>query len=198
MRNLPHTQTLIATIRNAINGLRKSRGWSRETAVQEIVEAHERIGADKLTGLSFELPGRDAVARMKVNAERVYRWLDDEGKDNNLLPANMLPSVLESLPADVRLGVVNDILRPLGMEAHGIERDENASFDASTCASATMKESAEAAVAILAVGSSPTMATLQQALKEVMEAEEAIVNAKRALMARIEQGQAPAPLRSVG
>lgn len=197
MRNVPHTQTLIATLRNAINGVRKSRGWSRETVVQEVVEAHVRIGADKLTGLTFELSGRDAVARLKVNAERVYRWLDDEGKDNNLLPANMLPSVLASLPGDVRLGVVNDLLRPLGMEAHGIERDEDASFDASICASATMKESAEAAVAILAVGSNPTQVSLQQALKEVTEAEEAIVKAKRALIARIEQGAAAQPLRVV-
>jgi hypothetical protein len=84
------------------------------------------------------------------------------------------------------------------MEAHSLEREESAGFDASSCASATMKESAEAAVAILAAGTNPTMAALQAALKEVTEAEEALVRAKRALIARIEQGQGPGALRAVG
>lgn len=41
MRNESHT--LISTLLGVVNQWRRREGWSRETVVQHIVEAHERI-----------------------------------------------------------------------------------------------------------------------------------------------------------
>lgn len=40
---------------------------------------------------------------MKVNADRVFRWLDDGTKDTNLVPANFVPSILAALPTDLKV-----------------------------------------------------------------------------------------------
>ncbi|MBN0437935.1 hypothetical protein JTM67_36255, partial [Pseudomonas aeruginosa] len=84
MRNESHT--LISTLLGVVNQWRRREGWSRETVVQHIVEAHERIQGALVTGIVFDPPTRDATERMKVNADRVFRWLDDGTKDTNLVP----------------------------------------------------------------------------------------------------------------
>lgn len=101
MRSESHT--LISTLLSVVNQWRRREGWSRETVVQHIVEAHERINAHIATGIVFDPPSRDAMDRMKANADRVFRWLDDSTKDNNLLPANFLPSILSALPNDLKI-----------------------------------------------------------------------------------------------
>jgi hypothetical protein len=74
----------------------------------EIVAAHERIGAHIATGIVFEKSG-DAFTTAKRHADRIWRWLDDESKDNNLLPANFEKSILAALPIDRRIGLLNEI-----------------------------------------------------------------------------------------
>ncbi|MCS9500340.1 hypothetical protein N1E27_29850, partial [Pseudomonas aeruginosa] len=92
MRTESHT--LISTLLGVVNQWRRREGWSRETVVQHIVEAHERIQGALVTGIVFDPPTRDTTERMKVNADRVFRWLDDGTKDTNLVPANFVPSIL--------------------------------------------------------------------------------------------------------
>lgn len=116
MRDKSHT-TLIALLLAHINAWRKSEGWSRETVVAAIVDAHERIGGPATTGIRFEPPTTDVFERMKVNADRVFRWLDDSSKDTNLLPANFIPSILAAMPDDVRMHYFDDLLRPFGASA---------------------------------------------------------------------------------
>lgn len=87
-------RTLIALLASAVNDWRRAEGWSRETVVQVIVEHHQRVGGEQLTGLVFAPPSIDPFDRAKASADRVFRWLDDQTKDTNLMPANFLPSLL--------------------------------------------------------------------------------------------------------
>lgn len=111
MRDASHTFT--GLLREAVETWRKASGWSRETVVMHIVEAHERLGGPAATSIVFDPPTRDTFERAKVNADRVFRWLDDVTKDTNTCPANFIPSILAALPLDRRLALVNLWLNPL-------------------------------------------------------------------------------------
>lgn len=107
--------TLIAIITNHIESWRKENDWSREAVVDTIVEAHYRHGFHKLTGIEFEPQSKDTFNRVRANATKVYRWLDDKSKDTNLLPANFIPSILAALPPERRAHCLDDLLAPVGM-----------------------------------------------------------------------------------
>lgn len=110
-------RTPIAIIRDHVEAWRRDNRWSRETVADVIVGAHDRLGFDRLTGIHFDPPTRDAFERMRVNADRVFRWLDDSTKDRNLLPINFLWSILAALPAERRLALADALLFPVGLGA---------------------------------------------------------------------------------
>jgi hypothetical protein len=114
MRDESH-KTLIGIVREHVDVWRKQAGWSRESVVQTIVTAHDAMAGPEMTGIRFEPNTRDVFERNKVNADRVFRWLDDVGSDKNLLPANFLRSILSAMPMEVRMACVDDVLRPLGL-----------------------------------------------------------------------------------
>jgi hypothetical protein len=111
------TRTPITLVREHVEDWRRTNAWSRETAVQQIVEAHGRLGFDTLTGIAFDPPTKDSFERMRVNADRVFRWLDDSTKDRNLLPFNFVWSILAALPAERRLALADALLFPVGLGA---------------------------------------------------------------------------------
>lgn len=111
------TRTPITLVREHVEDWRRANGWSRETVVQQIVEAHGRLGFDRLTGIAFDPPTRDSFERMRVNADRVFRWLDDSTKDRNLLPFNFVWSILAALPVERRLALADALLFPVGLGA---------------------------------------------------------------------------------
>jgi hypothetical protein len=117
MRNASH-KTLIGSYRDAVAARRKEMGWSREAMAMEIVAAHERIGGAASTGIVFEKSG-DAFTTAKKNADRIWRWLDDETKDNNLLPANFQNSILAALPIERRVELLNEVLTQVDCAARG-------------------------------------------------------------------------------
>lgn len=129
MRSDPHDMTFIATVRHHVDDWRRDNNWSRETVVQQIVEAHEQRGFDRLTDIRFEAGNGDEYSRMKVNAERVYRWLDDSTKDKNLLPANFLPSILAGMPMERRQALAWALLAPVDLGAVELGMDEGAGDD---------------------------------------------------------------------
>jgi hypothetical protein len=182
MRNDSH-KTLIGTIKTAVVEWRKREGWSRETVVQEIVDAHERLEGPVITDIRFEPTTRDAFQRQKVNADRVFRWLDDEGKDTNLLPANFIPSILAALPIDLRLQCIGEILRPMGLEVRSAEGQESPAFNPLVHASSIIKEGAEAAQAILRVGPGSPQDAVDLACKELADVRQSAFEAERALRA---------------
>lgn len=109
-------RTPIAIIRDHMEAWRRENHWSRETLTDQVIEAHQRAGYDKLTGIVFDPPTRDTYERMRVNADKLYRWLDDATKDKNLLTVNMLWTVLAALPEDRRLALTTDLLAPVGLD----------------------------------------------------------------------------------
>lgn len=113
-----HRKTLISMLREAVEEWRKRNRWSRETVSQGIVEAHQRINGPTVTGIDFDPPSSDPFDRVKANADRIFRWLDDVTKDRNQLPPNFIPSILAALPQDLLIALVNDLLRPLRLGSH--------------------------------------------------------------------------------
>ena len=83
MRDVSH-KTWIAIVLDHVNAWRKANGWSRETVVQMIVEAHDRMNGQVVTGIKFEPHTADTFERWKVNADRVFRWLDDSSKERRV------------------------------------------------------------------------------------------------------------------
>ena len=170
------SHTWIATIRDAVEVWRKQNGWSRETAAQMIVEAHEREGLHRVTGIVFDPHTRDAYERMKVNADRIFRWLDDATKDNNLLCANFVPSILAALPADLRMHLVDDLLRGHGMACRMVVTESGDTPIGMLRAMMIESSEAQQAVAALLDGEDP--GELEHAQRQIAEAMEVLRNAQ--------------------
>ncbi|CAB3862961.1 hypothetical protein LMG26858_02318 [Achromobacter anxifer] len=187
MRHESH-KTLIAILREHTSAWRKSLDWSRETMAEHMVAAHDRLNGPAATGLRFEPSTLDTFGRLKVNADRIFRWLDDESKDSNLLPANFIPSILKAMPHDRRRHCVDDILRPLGLAVRTLALDGRDLLDQSQVTNLMREqtEAAAAAVSLLHVDSTP--AQMITAHREVSES----IVAARNVRASIERQMAHA------
>lgn len=185
-------ETLVGVVRRHVSSWRKAEGWSREAVVQQIVEAHDGLNGPAVTGIVFDPTTRDLFERQKVNADRIFRWLDDESKDNNLLPANFIHSILSAMPMDIRLHCIGDILRPLGITVASSELGDHGEFDAQNHLREMVKESAEAALALINISPLSTVQQLEDAYKEVGDVHEASSRARRALAKAIEKIRAGA------
>lgn len=174
MRNESHT--FIGALRDAIEAWRKENGWSRETVVMAILEAHISIDAETTTGIVFDPQTRDTFERAKVNADRVFRWLDDVTKDSNTCPANFIPSILAALPVDRRLALVNRWLMPLGISCRSVNEKSLASEVQCFKGLVLSAASAQSAVANLLDGVDPG---------ELEQAQEALCGAQRSISATL-------------
>jgi hypothetical protein len=181
MRSDSHT--LIGIVRQHVSEWRREQSWSRETVVVSIVDAHEAIGAPARTGIRFEPSTQDSYERTKVNADRVFRWLDDESKDTNLLPANFLLSILAALPPARRHACLNALLAPLGLHVQGNELLADCDIDVNLLAASDIKEGSEAVHALLGLQGHIDEVSLCQAEKEYDEAIESYSRTRRALEA---------------
>ena len=176
MQHVSH-KTTIAILRDAVEAWRKENGWSRETVCQTIVEAHEANGFDQVTGIVFEPKTIDAFKRQKVNADRIYRWLDDVAKDNNLLPVNFTVSILSAMPVALRVSTANAMLHTVGV----VSRSANGQQQAHSTLELLhdiLKETADAANSVAKLITSDTKEDLKLAHKEVSEAMEALKRAQ--------------------
>ncbi|MDR6447456.1 hypothetical protein J2794_003572 [Paraburkholderia terricola] len=127
MRDSSH-KSRIQIIRDHVAAWRKSQSWSRETAAAEIVAAHERIGGH-LSGVIVFERSADVYTTQKNHADRIWRWLDDESKDSNLMPANFENSILAALPIERRVDLLNEILAEIDCAARARHHDINAQLD---------------------------------------------------------------------
>lgn len=187
MRNVPHKprKTVIALVRDKLNDWRKLNRWSQSTAIEEVVQAHKLIGADIATEIVFDdtRPGRDEVTRQRVNAERVYRWLDED-KDNNLLPVNFLPSILAALPMSDRVEVANEILAPCGLTVRPLGDSEGV-FDPVTHLQTFLVEFPQAKQALLEMVSCSSDEAARKALKEVDDVIQVAKEARNGIVAHL-------------
>jgi len=189
MRNVSH-KTLIAIVREHTTAWRKAHGWSRETMVDAIVQAHEQLNGPAVTGIRFDPHTQDTFSRMKVNADRVSRWLDDDSKDTNLLPTNFLPSILAAMPHDRRRHCIDDILRPLGLAVRSLQLEVLCGVDVSQVTN-LMREQTEASAAAAALLDGT--ATADELIRAHRELSESIV-AARSVRATVESQMADAGL----
>lgn len=183
MRNL--SQTLIGIIREEVSEYRRLHRLSRETIAACIVEAHERLGADSLANIRFEPKTVDAFERTKVNADRIFRWLDDETKDGTLLPANFLQSVLAGVPEEVRRRALDRILMPLGFAVRSLTGSQELAPFSATVATNLMREQNGAAVAVTNLIDGYDKHELEAAHQEVSEAIDAGIKTRAMIEAQL-------------
>lgn len=126
MQNVPH-KTLITILREHVIKWRRDVKWSRESVVQTIVERHREMGG--ITDIVFDPETRDETERREVNADRVFRWLDDETKNKNLLPANFIPSILAAMPIERRMACVSEFLVSIGLGVRMLDDAEEGEPD---------------------------------------------------------------------
>lgn len=188
MRNL--SQTLIGILREEISEYRRLNRLSRETIAANIVEAHERLGADTLANIRFEPKTVDAFERMKVNADRIFRWLDDETKDGTLLPANFLQSVLAGVPEEVRRRALDRILMPLGFAVRSLSLPQELVPFSVSVATELMREQNEAALAVTGLIDGHDAAALESAHQELSEAIDAGIKTRAMIEAQMAAGEA--------
>ena len=177
MRNESH-KTLIGILREHVADWRRAAGLSSASAIDMIVAAHAHAGGPAVTGIRFDAHS-DEFQRMKNNSDRVLRWLDDETKDTNFLPANFIFSILAGMPDDARVHCLNDMLRRFGLCVRAIESSDEAGLalgDICDVASAD----ADALAALATVMQSPTQANYEIALRKAARAAE-----KKARIVRI-------------
>lgn len=186
MRSL--SQTTITILRDEITAYRRSQRMSRETIAAGIVEAHESLGADVVTGIRFEPKTVDTFERTKVNADRIFRWLDDATKDGVLLPANFLVSVLAGLPEDVRRRALDRILMPLGFAARALGENQAAQAVSASMVARLIREQSEAAAATTNLLETADPDALLTARREMAEAVDVGQNMLAHLDAQISEG----------
>lgn len=183
MRNL--SQTLIGILREEISEYRRVNRLSRETIAANIVEAHERLGADTLANIRFEPKTIDTFERTKVNADRIFRWLDDETKDGTLMPANFLQSVLAGVPEEVRRRALDRILMPLGFAVRSLGLPDMLAPICVSVATGLMREQNEAAMAVTALIDGYSKDDLQAAHTELSEAIDAGIKTRAMVEAKM-------------
>jgi hypothetical protein len=176
--------TVIATIKAHYIAWRKREGWSsREALAEAFVERYNESIGPEVTGLKFDPNTRDIFERAKVNADRIFRWLDEESKDTNLLPANMVPYMMQALPMDLRISCSNEILGPTGLTVRVDSAEDEANLQ--SVLQHMAKESGEAVAAMAALLDGATEEELKNALREVTEAHAATQEALTLVHARL-------------
>lgn len=176
----PHSSGIANILRTEIEAWRRAGNVSREAVAIQVMDAHEQLGGEASTGVDFSFAG-DAYTQAKKGAQKLFRWLDVDGT----LPAGIVQSILFALPGDVRLHCLNQMFRPLGAEAHASKAVQPGTLDVSTHLRSMIKESSEAQMALVSLGSQPTAPELRAALKEVREEREAAVCAEHAIEAAL-------------
>lgn len=166
--------TLIARVRAAFLDWKHTNQWSNETTFKHVVESHTAIDGPAITGIAFEPATQDEFTRMRINGERITRWLDDESKDKNLLPANMLPSLLAALPMDRRASLVEDLLRPVGLGVRVLHAAEGQSFNVLMMLSEVTREGADVQQALIDCADGATQAELDHLAKQLRELQDAV------------------------
>ncbi len=182
-------RTLIGILRGHVAEWRRAAGLSIASAVDVVVKAHELSGGPGTTGIRFDAH-TDEFQRVKNNSDRVMRWLDDETKDSNFLPANFVFSILAGMPDDARVHCLNDMLRRFGLCVRAIEsQDEGGLGLGDICDLASAD--ADAMASLAAVVAEPTQANYEIALRKAARAAE-----KKARIVRILTGARKAMSRT--
>jgi len=178
----PHAQGIASILRTEIEAWRRAGNISREAVAIDVMGMHKALGGEVATGVEFSFVG-DAYTQAKKAAQKLFRWLDADGT----LPAGMVSSILAAMPLDVRLHCLNQMFRPLGVEARSLEPVAPARFDGMRHLQAMIKENSEAQSAVVLAASVQTPEAIRVAIREVSESIEVDLNTKRSLEAALQE-----------
>lgn len=195
MQHMPHKslisthKTWIGTLSDYVDHWRRTTGMSREAVAEMIISKYQDINKSSLPGVKdFANDKSNDIDKnyeaRRVNADRVFRWLDDKSKDSTLLPTNFIPTVLLALPDDLRIRCANDLLRHIGMVAQEIVVEDSSS-DALTHFRSIIKESADAELALAELLDGETVEELIAVQQEINELELATSKAKSFVSAKL-------------
>lgn len=180
----PHNLGIASVLRAEIEAWRRAGNISREAVAAMVMDAHDALGGEAVTGVDFSFVG-DTYTQAKKGAQKLFRWLDD----GSTLPAAMVQSILAALPFDVRMHCLNQMFRPLGVEARSLEPVTPARFDGLAHLQAMIKENSEAQSAVVLAASTQSPEAIKVAIKEVTESIQADTDAKRSLEAALLEAQ---------
>lgn len=185
MRGDSQGRTTIAIIAAAIVEWKDSKGWSRETVADAIIRHFYNLQPKGLPGISFNLNSSDdEYQRMHVNANKLFRWLDDITKDGNL-PANLAVYLLGALPVELRTKTINTLLLTGGIDMSAkpiVQADPARPLD---MLESVLAESAEAAKALAALVDGVDPGELEHAQHTLSMALIAMQSAKRVIDAQL-------------
>lgn len=183
-----HASSVAGILRAEIEAWRRANTitcMSREAFAAMVMEAHQAVGGEAVTGVDFTFSG-DTYTQAKKAAQKLFRWLDG----GSPLPADIVPAILAALPLDVKLHCLNQMYRPQGIEAHSMAQVAPARFDGMAHLQHMIKENAEAQSAVVMAATAQTPEAIQNAIKEVSESIQVNLDAKRSLeAARLEAEQ---------
>lgn len=188
MRHKTHKKSWVSIVAEHVHSWRYANKWSLETAAEVIVEKYHEIYPNGLPGIDEFSTASDVFNRNRVNATRIFRWLDDINKDTNFLGANFMPVILQAMPESTRIHCLNELMRQMDIVAE----PTNAQFDAVDpihILKVLIKESAEACDALTDLIDGETKEELINAQQQLIELGEIArkeliaVNAKLAAIA---------------
>ena len=158
-------------LRDAVQAWRRREGWSSERVCAEIVEAHQRMGYDRLSGIEFVHAGagRDVMRAMRTNVVRITRWLDDVSKDDGLVPPNLIPMLLGALPRDLRIAAAAEMMHEVGLTAEPLPGEVSADSHAALLVE-LVREVGEGSAAFAELACQADKAALIRAEAELAEA----------------------------
>jgi hypothetical protein len=187
MRNVSHEirRTPIRSLLRHVDAWRDAEGLSRDKVAQIIVDVHNANDGPLWSRVRFECAAFDAFKRAHVFASRIFRWFDDDEKDNNLLSVNFLPSILMAIPRERCIAWLLDFLRPLGLGVHSLNENVSGRLDAQKSLCVLIKEASEAHQAVAGLISSESVESLTHALKELTDVIEAASNNRAQIEARL-------------
>lgn len=183
MRNASH-KTKLSILMEHVDQWR-GRAGSREAVAVSIVETHQRLGLESVTGIRFETKG-DSFTLAKNAADRIFRWLDDRTKETNFMPANFEHSILAAMPEDIRLACVSEMLRPLGLAARTHMHCYGDEIDPISRAQAMNKEGSEAISAVIGLAKDSSLSAMETTHRELSES----IGEHRAMQAALERRMA--------
>ncbi|MCP5245715.1 MAG: hypothetical protein H6937_07130 [Burkholderiales bacterium] len=129
MQHMPQ-KTWVAIISDHVDAWRRSTGMSRESVAEIIISEYQLINKSRLPGIkdfsndkTHDIDSNFEARR--VNADRIFRWLDDRTKDSTLLPTNFIPSVLCAMPDEYRVRCVNELFMQIGYCAKVLNRNSS-------------------------------------------------------------------------
>ena len=182
MQHSAHKKTWISIVSEHVEEWRSSNDWSRETAAEAIINKYYEIYPKGLPGLDQFSNHPDIFTRNRVNSTRIFRWLDDRTKDKNFLDTNFLHVIIQSLPSDLRVRCINEMLRSMNLVASAVDQSEKPIDNKPVNhLKALIKEGAEACQAITALLDGATPDEWVKAQQELIQLEE-VVRKARALV----------------